>query len=376
MSMAKKYVGLDVSKSKIAVAIADEGSRHDTRYWGTIVHTKEAVSKLMQQLQAEGIVLDVCYEAGPTGYVLYRWLLELNIACTVVAPSLIPKRAGDRVKTDKRDALRLAQLHRAGELVCVYVPTPEDEALRDLVRAREDAKEDMNRHKQRLGKFLLRHQLADPKGSKAWTFAYEEWLDTLRFAEECQRLTFQEYRQTIRETQERIKRYEQEIEKQAAAGTQAPLIQAFQALRGVAVVTAATLASEMMTISRFPHPAAFMSYCGLVPSESSSGDSRWQGKITKAGNAHLRRVLVEAAWHYRHSPGLRRRMRDRSSLLPPEVQSIAWSAQHRLHKKYKTMMVKGKHKGTITAALARELAGFVWAIAKAMEQLAFQKAMG
>jgi transposase len=368
MSNSTKYVGLDVSKSKIAVAIADEG-RSESRYWGTIVHTKEAVRKLIQQLgRTEEVTLEVCYEAGPTGYVLYRWLLEMNISCTVIAPNLIPKRSGDRVKTDKRDALRLAQLLRAGELTSIYIPTAEDEALRDLVRAREDAKEDLNRHKQRLGKFLLRNQLSDPKGSTPWTYAYEEWLDTLKFSDDCQRLVFQEYRQTIWETKERIKRYEKEIEQQAQTNVQAPLIQSLQALRGVAVLTATTLASEICSISRFSHPSSFMSYCGLVPSERSTGDSRWLGKITKAGNAHLRRVLVESAWSYRYSPAVQRRMRERITGLSPEVQAIAWEAQHRLHKKYKSMMRMGKHKGAIGAAIARELAGFVWAIAKELEK--------
>lgn len=374
MSITRKYVGLDVSKAQIAVAIAAEG-REEARYWGTIVHTKEAVQKLMKKLQGEEdseIQLEVCYEAGPTGYVLHRWLLEWGIHCIVVAPSLIPKRAGDRVKTDKKDALRLAQLLRAGELVNVYVPSPEDEALRDLVRAREDAKEDLNRHKQRLGKFLLRHQITHPSNAKLGSHAYEEWLDTLRFTDECLRLTFQEYRQSIRETQERINRYEKEMEQQAKTHAQAPLIQSLQALRGVAVVTATTLATELMDVSRFAHPGFFMGYCGLVPSEYSTGDSRRQGKITKAGNAHLRRVLVESAWSYRHTPGIRRKLRDRISGLPPEVQAIAWEAQNRLHKKYKSMLRKGKHKGTITAAIARELAGFVWAIAKEVESRQLQ----
>jgi transposase len=373
MSMSVKYVGLDVSKAKIAVAIAEEG-RQEARYWGTIEHSKEAVNKLMQQLRkTEDVTLNVCYEAGPTGYVLYRWLLELNVFCTVVAPSLIPKRASDRIKTDKRDALRLAQLHRAGELTAVYIPTPEDEALRDLVRAREDAKEDLNRHKQRLGKFLLRQQRAAPASIKPGTFAYEEWLDTLRFTDDCQRLAFQEYRQTIWETKERIKRYEQEIEKQAVMSSQAPMIQALQALRGVALITSATLASEIASITRFARPTSFMSYCGLVTREYSSGDSRWQGRITKAGNAHLRRVLVEAAWSYRHTPGIRRKIRDRIAGLPPEIQAIAWTAQNRLHKKYKSLMVRGKHKGCIAVAIARELAGFVWAIAKEIERQHVQK---
>lgn len=367
MKHTTKYVGLDVSKSKIAIAVADDG-RQEARYWGTILHTKEAVAKLMNQLRkSEDVTLEVCYEAGPTGYVLYRWLLEMDISCTVVAPSLIPKRAGDRIKTDKRDALRLAQLFRAGELVSVYVPTPEDEAFRDLVRAREDAKEDLNRHKQRLGKFLLRHQIADPKGSTPWTRDYEVWLDTLKFTNDCLRLTFQEYRQEIWETKERIKRYEKELEQQSQVGVQAPLIQALQALRGVALVTAATLSSEIISISRFPSATSFMSYCGLVPSESSSGESRWQGKITKAGNAHLRRVLVESAWSYRYSPAIKKTMRQRVSELPPEIQSIAWEAQNRLHRKFRVMTRQGKIKGTITVAIARELAGFVWAIAKEIE---------
>lgn len=375
MSMTTKYVGLDVSKNKIAVAIAEEG-RKEARYWGCILHTKDAVRKLIQQLlKTEDVTLEVCYEAGPTGYVLYRWLLEMNISCVIVASSLIPKRAGDRVKTDKRDALRLAQLFRAGELTSVYVPTPEDEALRDLVRAREDAKEDLNRHKQRLGKFLLRNQLFDPKGSKPWTSANEEWLDTLKFTNECQRLTFQEYRHAIWETKERIKRYEKEMEQQAEIGGQAPLIQALQTLRGVAMITSVTLGSEIMSIARFPNPSAFMSYCGLVPSETSSGDSRYQGRITKAGNAHIRRVLIESAWSYRYQPAIKRKMRERITGLPPEAQAIAWAAQQRLHKKYKTMMRMGKHSGTIAAAIARELAGFVWAIAMEIEKIEQQKSV-
>lgn len=368
MSMIKKYVGLDVSKNKIAVAIAEEG-RESARYWGTIGHTEDAVKKLMKNLRAsDDTTLDVCYEAGPTGYELYRWLLKLNIDCTVVAPSLIPRRAGDQIKTDKRDALRLAQLFRAGELISVHVPTPEEEALRDLVRAREDAKEDMNRHLQRLGKFLLRYQIVNPKGSKTNTVAHEEWLDTLRFSNECQRITFQEYRQAIWETKERMKRYDQEIERQATTGVHAPFIRVLQALRGVALITSATIASEMITTGRFAEASGFMSYCGLVSRESSSGNSRWQGGITKAGNAHLRRVLVEAAASYRHAPGIRRRMRERISGLPPEIQSIAWDAQNRLHRKYKELSRRGKHHNCIKTAVARELAGFVWAIAKEFER--------
>jgi transposase len=214
MKNTTKFIGLDVSKERISIGVATEG-REEARYWGTIMHTKDALRKLMNQLASEDMTLVVCYEAGPTGYPLYRWLVEMNISCTVVAPSLIPKRAGDRIKTDKRDALRLAQLFRAGELTSVYVPTLEDEALRDLVRAREDVKEDLNRHKQRLGKFLLRQQIQPLKGIKPDTTRYKEWLDTLRFDHGGQAITFQEYRHSIFEATERLKRYELEIQNQA-----------------------------------------------------------------------------------------------------------------------------------------------------------------
>ncbi|MCQ4365838.1 IS110 family transposase [Mycobacterium gordonae] len=368
MKHSTKYVGLDVSKSKVAVAIADEG-RESSRFWGVIPHTKEAMRKLMKQLQTDEVTLKVCYEAGCTGFEMYRWLLEMNIDCEVVAPSLMPTRVSDRVKTDKRDALRLAQLLRAGELTNVYVPTVEDEAFRDLVRGREDAKEDLNRHQQRLGKFLLRQQRYAPEKVKTWTTKYEEWLDTVRFAQECQQITFQEYRQSIQETKQRLARYEKEIEQQATISSQAPLIQALQALRGIKVLTATTIAVELGDISgRFGHPSYLMSYAGLVPRERSTGGSRWQGGLTKAGNTHVRRVLVESAWSYRYTPGVRKALRERTAGLPPAIQAISWEAQTRLHKKYKTMMRQGKHKGVIAAAIARELLGFVWAIAQELNQ--------
>ncbi len=368
MSMVKKYVGLDVSKEKIVVAIATENRDEPVRYWGSIPHTKEAVRKLVQRLtKEEGVTLDVCYEAGPTGFELYRWFSEFLVSCSVVAPQALD--GNKRIKTDKRDAIRLAQLWRARELTEIYVPTPEDEALRDLVRAREDAVEDMNRHKQRLVKFLLRHQIQPVHKIKLWTFAYEEWLDTLRFSRECEDIVFQEYRNSIRETASRIKRYEKEIEQQATKSSQAPLIQALQGLHGIAVLTATTIAAELGNIAgRFPHPQLLMSYVGLVPRESSSGGSRWQGGITKAGNAHIRRVMIEAAWSYQTPPAVRRRLRDRLEGLGSEISGISWKAQKRLNHKYKILLGKGKHKGTIVAAVARELVGFVWAVAKEVEK--------
>ena len=262
MSIAVKYVGLDVSKDKIVLAIANEG-RDEPRYWGSIDHTKEAVRKLVKQLTQEGDVkLDVCYEAGPTGFDLQRWFLELFIECSVVAPTTLTRNT--RIKTDKRDAIRLAQLWRARELTPIYVPSSEDEALRDLVRAREDAVEDQNRSRQRLMKFLLRHQLLLPKGKTPWSHAHEEWLDTLRFERECEDIVFQEYRNSIRETGQRISRYEKEMEKQAASSCQAPIIQALQALRGVALITATTLAAELGDIAgRFRSSWAIDVLCGI-----------------------------------------------------------------------------------------------------------------
>lgn len=368
MSITTKYVGLDVSKEKMVVAVADEG-RDTPRYLGSFPHTKEAVRKLVGQLTKEGDVkLDVCYEAGPTGFELRRWFLELFVECSVVAPTA-PLTGNTRIKTDKRDAIRLAQLWRAKELTIIYVPTPEDEALRDLVRAREDAVEDQNRSRQRLMKFLLRHQIVLPQGKRPWSFAHEEWLDTLRFERECEDIVFQEYRNSIREASGRIQRYEKEMEKQAATGCQSSMIKALQALRGVALITATTLAAELGNIvGRFPHPQLFMSYAGLVPRERSSGSSRWQGGITKAGNAHIRRVVIEAAWSYRYSPAIRRALRERLDGLSPEIQEISWNAQKRLHHKYKRLSAKGKQRGTIITAVARELLGFIWAIAKEMDK--------
>jgi transposase len=263
--------------------------------------------------------------------------------------------------------MRLASLLRAGELVSVYVPTAKEEVFRDLVRAREDAKEDLNRHYQRLGKFLLRHQIVQPAKVNSGTTRYEVWLDSIRFEDKCLSVVFQEYRQTVREGQQRIKRYDLEIEQQAETG-EYPLVTALQALRGVALLTAATLAVEIGNIARFSHPRQLMSYAGLVPCEHSSGTGRWQGRITKAGNAHLRRVVVEAAKSYRHVPGVRQALRKRLDGLSPALQELSWKAQVRLHQKAKGMLCRGKHSGTIAVAVARELLGFVWAVAQELEK--------
>ncbi|MDE3840671.1 IS110 family transposase [Bacillus methanolicus] len=362
-----KYVGLDVSKEKIAVAIAEEG-RKDPVYWGTIPHTPEAVRKLVRKL-GEPANLRFCYEAGPTGYPLHRFLLSLGVECEVIAPTLIPKKPGERVKTDRRDAIRLAQLFRAGELTSVYVPTQEDEALRDLVRAREDTKEDELRAKHRLTKFLLRHDIRPPKGVKKWTVPYRNWLNTLKFDHTPSRIVYQEYMYQLHEIEQRLKRLEEEIERQATEGFHAPMIQALQTLRGVAVITATSLVAEIGSFERFASPKQLMAYAGLVPSESSSGEVRKQGKITKTGNRHVRRLLVEAAWSYRYQPAVKGKLKKRQMGQPPGVLDMPWKAQNRLHKKYFRLLARGKSSGKAMTAIARELAGFIWAITQEIDRL-------
>jgi transposase len=362
-----KYVGLDVSKEKIAVAIAEEG-RDEPRYWGMIPHTPEAVRKLIKKLGSPES-LRVCYEAGPTGYALYRLLLTLNIHCTVIAPSLIPQRPGDRIKTDRRDSVRLAQLYRAGELTSVYVPTPEDEALRDLVRCREDAVEDQLRAKHRLSKFLLRYDIHPPSKGKKWTVRYYRWLDTLKFENSKLKVVFQEYYHQIKELQQRVLRLEEEIRIQATDSVHAPIIQALQALRGVALITATSLAAEIGSFKRFSTPRQFMAYGGLVPSEYSSGESRRQGKITKAGNRHVRRLLVESAWSYRYQPAVKGELQKRQNGQSPEILAISWKAQNRLHKKYFRLLSRGKESCKAITAVARELAGFIWAVTQELEEV-------
>jgi transposase len=360
-----KYVGLDVSKEKIAVAIAEEG-RQEPRYWGMIPHTSGAVKKLMKKLGSPEN-LRVCYEAGPTGYPLYRLFLALGIHCEVIAPSLIPQRPGERIKTDRRDSLRLAQLYRAGELTSIYVPTREDEALRDLVRCREDAKEDELRIKHRLSKFLLRNNIKPPSGVNKWTVKYFNWLDTLKFENSHLRIVFQEYYHQLKELKQRLLRLEKEIRLQSTEGVQAPKVQALQALRGVALITATSVVAEIGSFKRFTTPRQFMAYVGLIPSEYSSGETRKQGNITKTGNRHVRRLLVEAAWSYRFQPAVKGELKKRIHGQSPTIQAISWKAQNRLHQKYYRLVSRGKNPGKAITAVARELAGFIWAVMQEVE---------
>jgi transposase len=367
MKNTTKFIGLDVSKEKIAVAIADVG-REAPRYYGMIPHTAEAIRSLVKKLgQPEN--LSMCYEAGPTGYPLYRLLTSIGVHCDIIAPSLIPQKPGERVKTDKRDAIRLAQLYRAGELTTIHVPSEEGEALRDLVRCREDAKEDELRARHRLTKFLMRHEIRPPDGVNRWTVKYYRWLDTLKFEYSSARVVFQEYYHQLKELQQRVLRLEEEIREQSTKNVHAPMIQALQSLRGIALITATSLVAEVACFQRFQTAPQFMAYAGLIPSEYSSGERRHQGQITKAGNRHLRKLLTEAAWSYRYTPAVKGDLKKRQQGSPLTVKEISWKAQNRLHKKYYRLVSKGKEKNKAITAVARELAGFIWAISQEIKPI-------
>lgn len=366
MKCITKYVGLDVSKATIAVGVADRG-RSQPFYLGSIPNTLDAVRKLVRRLGNPGDLL-MCYEAGPLGYGLYHFLSELGVTCMVVAPSLTPVRPGDQVKTDRRDALRLAQLLRAGELTPVWVPSEEDEALRDLVRAREFAKRDLRRVRQGIISFLLRYGVNLPQGTRRWSKMFVRWLDVVSFTCRPTQVAFQEYLHSERELAGRVERLEAEIHEAAMESTRAPVIKALQALKGVGEITAVTVVTEIGEFSRFQRAESLMSYAGLVPREYSSGVRTRRGGISKAGNNHIRFVLGEAAWAYRYKPSVKAPLRKRQEGLDPEVLRISLKAQERLHRKYWRLLSKGKQSSVAATAVARELLGFMWAIGCYVEE--------
>ena len=372
MGKTIRYVGMDVHAATIAVAVSE--GRGTVRSLGTIENKPEAVRRLLVKL-GEPSTLRVCYEAGPTGYVLYWQLTRLGVACEVVAPSLTPVKPGERVKTDRRDAEKLARGHRNGELTTVFVPDAEHEALRDLVRAREAAKKDELRSKHRLSKYLLRYGQYAPSGCRAWTLTYWRWVRTVKFEHVAQNQTLLDYIAEVEHQGLRIERIEKSIDEaiELAPEHMKSVIEALQSLRGVAKITAVTLVVEVGTFRRFERAQQLMSYTGMVPSESSSGSRRWQGSITKTGNSHLRRVLIEAAWHYRHQPRLSNRQRALHKQLAPSVVEIAWNAQLRLHRRHVRLTARSKPAGKVVTALARELVGFIWAIGTATEASAQQR---
>lgn len=360
MNKTVHYLGLDVHKETIAVSIAPQDCREVRRY-GVINGSLNAVDKLVKKLAAPDLELRVVYEAGPCGFVLCRHLRAKGIACEVVAPSLIPKKSSDKVKTDRRDADQLARLHRAGELTPIHVPTQEDEAVRDLIRARHSAMDDLRKARHRLKGFLLRLGYRYT-GKSSWNDAHKRYLSGLVMPQPPQQIAFQEYIQAIDDAGERLDRLTQSVLDALPGWKWAPVVRALMCLRGVQELTAMTLVAEVGDFSRFEDARSLMHFLGLTPSEHSSGGSRTQGGITKCGNAHCRRVLTEAAWQYRLVPKVSEAMQKRQEGQSKEVRLIAWKAQQRLNKRFKQL--SGKKKSVVAAtAVARELAGFVWAIA-------------
>lgn len=367
MAKNTRFVGLDVHAETIAVAVAE--GRGQVRALGTIPNRPEAVRRLLGKV-GKPSELRVCYEAGPTGYALYWQLTAMGIACEVIAPSLAPAKSGDRVKTDRRDAERLASSYHAGTLTTVWVPDPKHEALRDLVRAREAAKQDTKRAKHRLGKYLLRYGQRPASGCRAWTVAWWQWVRKLEMPHPEQNTTLLELILEVDHQSNRIERFDGAIDRAVASAPEQlrAIVAALQSLRGVAQETAVTLATEFGSFLRFERAPQAMGYTGLVASEYTSGTKKRQGAITKTGNSHLRRALVEAAWHYRHRPRLNQRQKQLQQDLPPKVAEMAWAAQERLHRRFWALTNKSKPSPKVIAALARELVGFVWAIGKETEQ--------
>ncbi len=361
MKEFSKYVGLDVHKETIAVSVADKG-RGKTRYFGEIVNRPEAIKKLVSQLSTDGEVMSFCYEAGPCGYGIYRQLVGLGQDCQVVAPSLIPKKAGNRVKTDKRDSDGLSRLHRAGELTAVWVPDQSQEAMRDLVRSRDDLKQMEKKARQLLNAFLLR-QGHRYEGKSKWTQAYWRWLEKLVIEHPMQRFVFQEYIDTVHHHSERVKVIETQMAQSLEHWCLAPVVRALMAMRGINLVCAMGIVAEIGDISRFDRPSQLMSYLGLIPSEHSSGDSQRRGSITKTGNKHVRRLLIESAWCYRFAARKSNTIQRRAEQCSEAVQAIAWKAQLRLCARYRHLQRRSLMPVKIVTAIARELCGFIWAIA-------------
>jgi len=357
------FIGLDVHKATISVAFAKGERGGEVRHWGTILHRPDHVRKLVEKLGADGCRLHFCYEAGPCGYGLHRQLVELGHDCIVVAPSLIPVKAGDRVKTDRRDAAMLAKLHRAGELTAVWVPDAAHEAMRDLVRARATAVRVAGKARQHLQGFLLRHGRIYP-GKKGWTKAYRRWLTTVRFEHPAQQIVLQDYIHSVTDAEVRIERLTKQIADLLPCWSLAPVVEAVQAMRGVAFIVAVTVVAEVGDFNRFDNPRQLMAYLGLTPSEHSSGASVRRGGITKAGSGLARRALVEGAWSYRMQARVSRKLLDRAEGLPQAVRDIAWKGQLRMCQRYRRLMAAGKPKVVATTAIAREMVGFLWAIAR------------
>ncbi len=363
-----KFIGMDVHKKTITIAIADEGRQKQPRVYGSITNDLDALDKFCRKMVSTANQLHFVYEAGPCGYGIYRHLTKKGFYCMVAAPSLIPKKSGDRIKNDRRDAKMLARLHRADELTAVFVPDAQDEAMRDLNRAREDAVMVAKKAKQRLKAFLLRNSVVFA-GSSQWSEAYFKWLADIAMPHPAQQVALQEYIDAVHESLNRVKRLTDQIRQMVPGWRLAPIVSALQAARGVSLIVSVTVLAELGDLSRFAKPSQLMAHLGLVPSEHSSGESIKRRGITKTGNSHVRKALVEAAWSYRMQARVSRLLLKRQQGLPDQVCKIAWKAQLRLCARYKRLVAKGKTKQKVVTAIARELSAFLWAIAKQVQPL-------
>jgi transposase len=351
---------MDVHKESIEIAIADE---NEARHYGRIGGDAASLDRVVRKLHSAHRSLMFVYEAGPCGFWIYRRLRRQGLACMVVSPSMMPRRAGDRVKTDRRDGLKLARLARAGELEPIYVPEQKDEAMRDLVRAREDAVCMQRQARQRLQALLLRNDIRYA-GKSAWTQAHRRWIARIKLPEAAQQIAFEEYVQAVHEASARLERLSAAIGDALAHWRWRTLVQGLQALRGISAIHAVRIAAEIGDFARFASPRHLMGYLGMIPSEDSSGEHRRQGRITKAGNSSARRALVEAAWAYRHPARVSAVIARRHSGLAKNLCDTAWKAQLRLCARYRRLSARGLNRNKIIVAIARELSGFVWAIAR------------
>jgi transposase len=362
---SEAFVGFDTSKLRNAVAIAQGGRTGEVRFFGEIENTDAATTKLVNKLAAKYQRLTFCYEAGPTGYGLHRLIESLGHDCEVVAPSLVPKKPGDRVKTNRRDAMSLARLLRAGELTAIWVPDARHEAMRDLTRAREAAVEDLRGKRQQVSSLLLRLARHYP-GKKTWSKMHMNWLASQKLEHAEQRIAFEEMLLAIRQAQDRIARLEQAVRAAVPDWSLAQVVTALMAMRGIDLVAATAFLAEIGDLSRFRTSRELMGYLGLVPSEHSTGDKVKRSGITKAGNRRARRILVECSWSYRHPPRIGKEKLAKVAAAPRAVQEIAWKAQSRLAARFRALTRKGKRPTVVVTAIARELSGFIWAINREM----------
>jgi len=359
------FIGMDTHKSFIEVAYIEDVRGVKPIHLGKIPSTKQAVKKLVRQFESKypQATLHFTYEAGPCGYWTYRLITSLGHCCYVIAPSLIPKKPGDKIKTDKRDAMNLAKLLKSEDLTAIYVPEPEDEAVRDLSRARETGMKDLKDGKYQLKALLLRNNVT-AKVKDNWSKQHLRWLTELILPHPAQQIVLQEYIQTITERMNRLKRLDNELEHHVKKWRYYPVVKAIQAMRGVRLLVATGVVAELGDLTRFDHPRKLMSYLGLVPSEHSSGGSRKIGSITKCGNSRARRLLVEGAHTYRFAANISTELQLRQEDLGKTIVDIAWKAQLRLCRRYQTMLRRGKHYNVIVTAIAREMIAYIWAISR------------